>query len=58
MPFIRRYVCANPIECPKSDKQMLKLRATYKSTRNSNAKYYIPSYSYCKYNVDAMKFYW
>ena len=38
MPFIHFYACANPIECPKSDRQLLRFRLARKY-RNENAKY-------------------
>lgn len=55
MPFIRRYICANPIECPSVDRKMRKL---WNVDRNLEAIYYFPSYMRCRYNIDAHHIGW
>lgn len=56
MPFIHRYICANPVECPNADKKMRKF--WFKKDRNYEAKYLFASVLKCHYNSDNKEWWW
>lgn len=58
MPLGHMYECANPILCRNADIQHARIIDKTYNRCSEYAKYYMASYYYCKYNIDALRLTW